>query len=105
MDVVLISDFLFKKSSIVSVLLLYFSIIRCDAFVSKHKVPESPLFKGSRALVSCLQSFPLDSCGGFGGDVIDDSVYVFDFVYDAVRRLIEEFVRQFAPVGGHKVGR
>ena len=33
----------------------------------------------------CNTSFPLNCCGGFGGDVIDEAVDVFDFVYDADR--------------------
>ena len=41
----------------------------------------------------CLTSFPLDCCGGFAGDVIDDAVDAADLVYDSIGDDGEHFVR------------
>ena len=46
---------------------------------------------------------PLDSCGGFGCDVVNYSVDVTDLVDDATRDFLEDVVWDAAPVGGHAV--
>ena len=48
-------------------------------------------------------SLPLDRGRGFGADVQDDPVDAAHLVDDAVRDLLEEFVGQLGPIGGHGV--
>jgi hypothetical protein len=49
--------------------------------------------------------FPLDGCGGFAGDVVDDAVDASDLVDDPAGDGAEDVVRDVREVGGHEVGR
>ena len=49
-------------------------------------------------------SFPFNSAGGFGTDVVDHPVDSLHLIDDAVWEFSQEFVRQVSPVGGHTVG-
>ena len=48
-------------------------------------------------------SLPLDRCGRFGADIVDDAVDAGNFVDDARRDSGEDVVRETAPFGGHEV--
>lgn len=48
-------------------------------------------------------SFPLDSGGGFCGDVVDDAVDAFDLFHDAGGRGAQHGIGQFHPIGGDGV--
>jgi len=47
--------------------------------------------------------FPLDACGGLGGDVVEHAVDAFDFVENLVAGLAQDDGGQLHPVGGHRV--
>ena len=65
-----------------------------------HKHGEKPLFTG---FFTGVKSFPLNSCRGLGGDVIDDAVDVLDLVYYPHRAAFQNVIRYSCKIGGHKV--
>jgi hypothetical protein len=62
-----------------------YPISNIECRMLKFKNPRSSAFIGG-------ESFPLDSCGGFAGDVVDYPVDVEDFVYYAIGYYGEDFV-------------
>lgn len=59
---------------------------------------------GLFVITNYLFLFPLNSCRGFGGNIVDDAVNVFHFVDDSHAHFIQHFVGDARPIGGHKVG-
>ena len=47
--------------------------------------------------------FPFDGGGGFGGNVVDHSVYTFDRIYYVVRYFLQNFIRELSPICGHSI--
>ena len=68
----------------------------------RHQGLKSPVFTD---FFQPLKLFPLDGCGGFTGDIVDDAVDAADLVDDAHRNAVENVIRNSCPVGGHEVGR
>ena len=63
-----------------------------------------PSLKNNRAKKSLRKpSLPLDCCGRFGADIVDDAVDAGNFVDDTRRDSGEDVVRESAPFGGHEV--
>ena len=56
-----------------------------------------------RAFFRPVQSFPLNRCRGFAGDVVADAVDAADFVDDADGDAVEDVVGDARPVGGHEI--
>ena len=50
-----------------------------------HQDSKSPVFTG---FFRPMQLFPLDGCGGFGGDIVDDPVDVLHLADDAAGNLV-----------------
>mgnify|MGYP006883042045 CR=1 FL=1 len=63
------------------------------------------VFKAFQPIIFTFFSFPLDGCGGFTGDIVDDAVDAAHFVDDADRHAVEDVIGDSRPVGGHEVGR
>ena len=47
--------------------------------------------------------FPLHRSGGFGGDVVDDTVNAVDLIGDPAGDLGQDVIRKPGPVGGHRI--
>ena len=61
---------------------------------------EKPLFMG---FFKGVKLFPLDSCGGLGGYILDNAVYTLDLVYYSAGGGVEHIIGDSRPVCRHKV--
>ena len=61
------------------------------------------VFKALQPLIFTFFSFPLHSGRGLGGDVVAVAVDVLHLAYDAVGHLVQQFIGQAGPCGGHEV--
>ena len=66
--------------------------------------PQKPsVYAPLRALISTFCLFPLHRGGGFGGNVIADTVNALDLVDNAHRHPVQHIIGNAGPVSGHEV--
>ena len=61
------------------------------------------VFKAFQPIIFTFFSFPLDGCGGFGGDIVDNAVDMGHLIDNADGDPVQHLIGDTGPVGGHEV--